>query len=238
MHRIFLSDLHLEDPSANAFLRFAECLAVESQQVNEIYILGDLMEMWVGDDDDDEPARRLYDVLQATARQCLVFVMHGNRDFLFGQAFAETTGVTLIDDPHTTSDGLVLSHGDGLCVDDDEYQAMRTTLRSQAWQDEILAKTLDERKAFGAALRAQSKSSSANKPGNIMDVNDDEVATLLSAIDAHTLIHGHTHRPGVHSYPTYTRIVTGAWERCGWLCRQQAQQLRLECFTLARRYGI
>lgn len=237
MQRIFISDLHLEDPSANAFLRFAECLAVESAQVDEIYILGDLMEMWVGDDDDDAPARRLNEVLRQTTPVCPVFIMHGNRDFLFGDAFASANGVTLIQDPHTTSDGLLLSHGDGLCIDDHEYQALRTTLRSQAWQDDILAKSLDERKAFGTALRAQSKANNANKPGNIMDVNDGAVTTALAASHAHTLIHGHTHRPGVHKFAAYTRIVTGAWERCGWLCRQRDEQLQLECFSLARHYG-
>lgn len=239
MQRIFISDLHLDNPDADAFVRFAECLATESTQVDEIYILGDLVEMWIGDDDDSPTAARLSEVLAATTRQCPVFLQHGNRDFLFNNAFSKATGVALISDPYCTGDGVLLSHGDLLCTDDAEYQSMRTLLRSDAWQQDILRKTLDERKAFGQALREQSKSSNANKAANIMDVNVEATTALVQTHKpaASVLIHGHTHRPGVHHQTGYTRIVTGAWEVCGWLCRQQDTHFQLECFSLARRYG-
>jgi UDP-2,3-diacylglucosamine hydrolase len=237
MHRIFISDLHLDDPQALAFSRFSECLAAEASNADEIYILGDLVEMWIGDDDDSESATLLRATLSATTAICPVFIMHGNRDFLFGQAFAESTGVTLIDDPYLTPDGILLSHGDALCTDDEEYQALRAILRSDQWQNDILDKSLSERKAFGDGLRAQSKTANANKATNIMDVNARATDDLLAAHTANRLIHGHTHRPGEHTYASYTRFVTGAWERCGWLCRQRGSELTLECFTLARRYG-
>ena len=237
MHRIFISDLHLDDPQSNAFQRFAECLATESAQNDEIYILGDLVEMWIGDDDDSECAVHLKAALRSASQCCDVLLMHGNRDFLFGPAFAESTGVRLIEDPTCTADGLLLSHGDSLCTDDEVYQQMRSTLRSEAWQTDILAKSLAERKAFGQALRQQSQSSNANKPANIMDVNLDATRTLIEKHGSHTLVHGHTHRAGVHTDQGYTRVVMGAWERCGWLCRQQQDVLSLECFSLARRYG-
>ncbi len=237
MRRIFISDLHLEDPQSTAFQRFAECLTTESAQNDEIYILGDLVEMWIGDDDDSASATHLQAALQSASKNCDIFVMHGNRDFLFGPTFAETTGIHLIDDPTCTADGLLLSHGDSLCTDDEAYQQLRKTLRSEAWQEDILSKTLDERKAFGQALRQQSKSSNANKPANIMDVNLGATRTLIKAHGAHTLVHGHTHRAGVHNDQGYTRVVMGAWERCGWLCRQRDETLTLECFSLARRYG-
>ena len=237
MHRLFISDLHLDDPSASAFLRFAECLVYESRQVDEIYILGDLVEMWIGDDDDSAAAQQLRQILLTTTAETSVYLMHGNRDFLFGERFARDTGVTLLSDPHMTDDGLLLSHGDMLCTDDLDYQNMRTLLRSEAWQQDILSKTLAERKAFGQSLREQSQTNNANKPSNIMDVNDQATSNLVAQHRSHTLLHGHTHRPGMHQHHGFTRFVTGAWERCGWLARQQDEALRLECFSLAHRYG-
>ncbi len=237
MHRVYLSDLHLEDAGAPAFLRFVECLEMEAERVDEIYILGDLVEMWIGDDDDSKNAGALIDALQRTAQSCRVYLMHGNRDFLFGETFATLTGVKLISDPHCTRDGVLLSHGDQLCTDDHEYQQMRTLLRSPEWQADILSKSLEERKAIGQALRAQSRESSANKAANIMDVNPGATAALMQDKESHTLVHGHTHRPGIHRGDNGQRIVTGAWENCGWLCRQQDEAFQLECFSLARRYG-
>jgi len=239
MQRIFISDLHLDDPEGEAFARFAECLAAESSRVDEIYILGDLVEMWIGDDDDSPSAARLREVLSATSQRCAVFLQHGNRDFLFSDDFCAATGVQLIPDPYCTADGVLLSHGDLLCTDDAEYQAMRTLLRSDAWQQDILDKSLAERQAFGQGLREQSKNSNANKATNIMDVNAAATAALVAEQAPRTgvFIHGHTHRPGIHDEAGFKRIVTGAWELCGWLCRQQDTQFQLECFSLARRYG-
>ncbi|MCH1550408.1 MAG: hypothetical protein L7T19_04550, partial [Pseudomonadales bacterium] len=112
------------------------------------------------------------------------------------------------------------------------------TLRDPQWQAEILQKTLNERKVFGAGLRAQSRSSNANKPTNIMDVNAKATEALMSHYGAHTLIHGHTHRPGRHEHDNFLRLVMGAWMHCGWLCRQNGSSFSLECFSLARRYEI
>jgi len=237
MKRIFISDLHLEDHQAPAFLRFKECLEKESRTVDEIYILGDLVEMWIGDDDDSVMAEKLRCVMTSSATNCKLFILHGNRDFLFGQQFCHAASAQLLSDPHLTSDGLLLSHGDVLCTDDEAYQAMRKLLRSETWQADILSKSLAERKLFGQGLREQSKNSNANKSTNIMDVNAGAVEILLQEHNSRVLIHGHTHRPGVHVEDNYTRIVTGAWEKCGWLCRQVGDELKLECFSLARRYG-
>jgi len=237
VQRLFISDLHLDDPSAPAFQRFDECLAHESRRVDEVYILGDLVEMWIGDDDDSVAALRLRQILKRTAAETSVYLMHGNRDFLFGDKFADETDVRLLSDPHMTDDGLLLSHGDMLCTDDVEYQNMRALLRSEAWQQDILSKTLAERKAFGQSLRQQSQTNNANKPSNIMDVNDKTTSALVAQHRAKILLHGHTHRPGMHRHHGFTRFVTGAWERCGWLARQQDEALWLECFSLAHRYG-
>ena len=244
MHRVFISDLHLEDPTQQNFLRFAELLKAESAVADEIYILGDLVEMWVGDDDDSPLAHALAQSLRTAAAQCGVFLMHGNRDFLFGEAFADACNVTLCQDPHVTVDGLLLSHGDVLCTDDAEYQQVRAMFRSSAWQKDILQRPLSERIALGQQLRNQSKAANANKAANIMDVNAAATAQFVAewlATDdrstlQHNFVHGHTHRPGRHEHAWGQRWVLGAWERCGWLLRQQQDQLRLEVFTLASRY--
>jgi len=237
VHRVYISDLHLQDASSPRFQRFVECLSTEARAADELYVLGDLVEMWIGDDDDSAEALALISALKTAADQCPVFVMHGNRDFLFGQAFAQRSGCTLISDPYSLADGTLLTHGDALCTDDEAYQQIRTLLRSEPWQQETLAKSLAERKEFGRGLREQSKATNANKPTNIMDVNHEAFTTLMQEKDATICIHGHTHRPGIHYDNGLRRVVLGAWEQCGWLCRQQDEQVNLECFSLARRYG-
>ncbi len=235
--RIFISDLHLEDPNSAAFLRFSELLAEEATRVDELFILGDLVEMWIGDDDDAEVAGKLSNLLGETTKKCGVYLMHGNRDFLFGDRFASDTGVRIVNDPYLTDDGLLLTHGDAYCTDDEAYQTMRTMFRSAAWQSEILSKSLTERKALGQMLRSLSKGENANKPANIMDVNRQAINAILAEHDTHLLIHGHTHRPGTHRSESHSRYVLGAWERCGWLVRQCETQIELECFPLNRPYA-
>ena len=238
MHRLFISDLHLDDPSSPQFLRFDECLAAEARVVDEIYILGDLVEMWIGDDDDGPLARALMDSLTRTTAQCSVFLMHGNRDFLFKERFAERTGVCLIEDMYKPDTDLLLCHGDSLCTDDTEYQTLRKQLRDDHWQREFLAQSLAERRAFGENLRRRSQQENANKAESIMDANPAAVAQTMSGHSAKTLIHGHTHRPALDKLSDQRqRIVLGTWERCGWLCRQQNTQFELQCFSLARHYG-
>lgn len=236
-NRIFISDLHLEEAKSTAFLRFSELLTNEAARVEEVFILGDLVEMWIGDDDDAEVAEKLTQLLRETAKQCAVFLMHGNRDFLFGDRFASDTGVHIVSDPYLTDDGLLLTHGDAYCTDDEAYQNMRTLFRSASWQSEILSKTLTERKALGQMLRSQSKAENANKSANIMDVNRDAIDAVLAKHDARLIVHGHTHRPGKHTSENHTRYVLGAWERCGWLIRQRETQIDLECFPLNRPYA-
>lgn len=232
---LFLSDLHLEDPQAPAFHAFARLLAREAPRAAGIYILGDLCEVWVGDDDDGPLASALAGVLRRTARCCPVFVMRGNRDFLFQQSFAETTGCHLIDDPHLLPDGTLLSHGDLLCVDDLAYQQARARFRAPDWQARILSQPLAARRVLAASLREQSRRANANKAANIMDVSRPEVDRLMRRFGASRLVHGHTHRPGVHREAAGSRFVLGAWERCGWLLRQRGECLDLECFALAGR---
>ena len=237
MTRIFFSDLHLEDPDSPVFRAFADMVRHEAKSVDEIYILGDLVEMWIGDDDTSEPAQQIVDILRQASTCAAVFVVHGNRDFLFGKRFCARTGATLLEDPFVLDGDILLSHGDLFCTDDHAYQEVRMLLRSEAWQQELMEKSLAERQQLGKHMRAQSMQANANKSTQIMDVNAAAIAEAMRTSGATTLIHGHTHRPG--DYPkrgedAFRRIVLGDWQDCGWLCRQVGDDLSLECFRLTR----
>lgn len=239
MNRLFLSDLHLDDPLSPHFQAFARLLDTHRTKVEEIYLLGDLCEVWIGDDDDSPLASELVAVLSHAAVAARVFIMPGNRDFLFGADFARNTGAQLIPDPYRLDERVLLSHGDAFCVDDQAYQSLRAVLRSPAWQEEILARSLEDRRALAVAMREQSAATNANKAENIMDVSAAEVSSLMAAHQASVLIHGHTHRPGVHQAAWGRRFVLGAWERCGWAVRESADgALALKCFPLAGRCEI
>jgi len=234
--RVFLSDLHLEDPDSPTFRTFAMLLERESSQAESLFILGDLTEVWVGDDDDGPLARALRSVLAEASNRCSIYIMHGNRDFLLGESFAVETGVTLINDPLLLSDGTLVAHGDAFCIDDAAYQALREQFRSPSWQREILDQTLEARRGLAMALRTESRKANANKAANIMDVAEQEVARVVAQQGARRLIHGHTHRPGLHTCSWGIRYVLGAWETCGWLARQpqEGMEPQLECFPLIR----
>jgi len=230
--RLFLSDLHLESEKSPVFLTLSRLLATERHRCQAIYVLGDLLEVWVGDDDDGPLASALRTLFKETAAHCDLFMLRGNRDFLLGNEFARETGCQLLADESLINDTTMLAHGDTFCIDDAEYQKLRETLRDQAWQQQVLAQPLSTRREMARSLREQSRQANANKADNIMDVNADELARIMSSGTATTLIHGHTHRPGVHKHQWGVRFVLGAWERCGWLVREQAGSMQLECIPL------
>lgn len=235
--RIFLSDLHLDSIRDQRFARFAECLESEAPWAEEVFILGDLFEAWIGDDDDAALATRVCAMLERAARSAAVRVMAGNRDFLIGERFAERTDARLLPDPFRTTDHLILAHGDALCTGDEAYQAMRKLFRSPAWQAEMLAKPLAERRAAANGLRTASRVSNAAKPMAIMDADPTAADRLLEDLGGHVLIHGHTHRPAIHRHAKGLRYVLGDWDRCGWLLRQSGQRFQLECFALNLPYS-
>jgi len=232
VRRLFASDLHLADPDGRCMRAFEDLLA--RSRADEVYLLGDLCEVWVGDDDDGPLARRFVATLRRAADQADVFVMPGNRDFLFGEAFAAQTGARLIPDPHPLGNGVLLAHGDAFCIDDEAYQQARRMLRSPAWQADVLARSLAERRALAEQMREQSRRTNANKAENIMDVAPAEVARVMAEHGAGTLIHGHTHRPAVHAEPWGRRYVLGAWEHCGWYLLETDGEYSLRCFALPR----
>ena len=237
MQRIFLSDLHLSAVEAPQFATLKALLEAECRRVDAIYVLGDLCEVWVGDDDDSPFADALRTALRNAAQHTQVLLMHGNRDFLLGETFAAQCDCTLIADPYSIDDDTLATHGDAFCVDDVEYQQVRALLRSPAWQEDVLNRSLSERRALAQGMREQSLASNANKADNIMDVAAAEVARVAAERGASRIIHGHTHRPGVHCVGWGTRYVLGAWDHCGWLLRDSGAKRQLECFPLTGRYG-
>ena len=204
----FLSDLHLSPDTPGINRLFLDYLASTARTATHIFILGDLFEVWPGDDTLDDPedvlGRAVVDGLRALADAgTKIAVQHGNRDFLLGKGFAEKAGAVLLPDPYLLvlpDARFVLSHGDGLCTDDAEYQAFRQQVRMPVWQQGFLSKPLAERKAIAAALRQQSEDSKRTKSMQAMDVTPAAVDDLLRQHGGATLIHGHTHRPDRHEH--------------------------------------
>ena len=219
MSTLFISDLHLDPARPRIVELFTRFLGMEARKTQALYILGDLFESWIGDDDDSPLAHEVASALSAL-RDCgiRVFFMHGNRDFLLGQDYAQRAGMTLLTDPTVVEFGgerTLLMHGDTLCTDDVAYQKFRAQVRDPEWQAQFLGQTLDERRAFAARARAESLKHTAGATAEIMDVNPGAVAAAMREHDVRTLIHGHTHRPATHRFEldghVAERIVLGDW---------------------------
>jgi len=219
MSTLFISDLHLDPARPHIVELFTRFVAGDARQAEALYILGDLFESWIGDDDDSplalQIAQSLYALKQSGVR---VFFMHGNRDFLLGQAYAEKAGMTLLNDPAVVEfDGerTLLMHGDTLCTDDVAYQEFRAVVRNPDWQNQFRARSLSERHAFAAQARAESVKHTAGAKPEIMDVNQAAVIAAMRKQRVRTLIHGHTHRPSTHRFEldgqSAERIVLGDW---------------------------
>ena len=219
MPSLFVSDLHLAADRPETTRLFIRFLETRARQARAVYILGDLFEVWLGDDmilPDYQPAIAAMKAL--TDSGVPLFLMHGNRDFFMGQQLMQLCGATLLDDPSKIDlDGIptLLMHGDTLCTDDLEYMKFRAMVRNPQWQNEVLAKSPTERLALAKQFREISKTETGNKAENIMDVNPTEVERMFSTHAVKRLIHGHTHRPAVHELEinnqNVQRIVLGDW---------------------------
>ncbi len=212
---LFISDLHLQDsePALTAAL-FKWLHKQVDDSCDALYILGDLFEYWLGDDDDQPLALDVCAAFRTAATRCPVFIMHGNRDFLLGEDFCQRSGAQLLPDPTTITlygKHALLMHGDSLCIDDSDYQQLRAHLRAPVTQADLLAKPLHERRQIADQLRSMSKQAMSNKAEDIMDVNGDEVERQMRAHGVQWLIHGHTHRPKVHPLGPRRRMVLGDW---------------------------
>ena len=227
MTTLFISDLHIDANHPAITARFLKFAAAEARDAAALYILGDLFETWIGDDDPDPDQRRAIAALKdLTSSGVPCFIMHGNRDFLFGPGFCEATGAQLLPDPviltiHGTS--VLLMHGDALCTDDRSYQRLRATVRDADWQRQFLALSVEQRRTLAQAARAGSQAHMAGLEYAIVDVNPASVATAFRGAQTEVLLHGHTHRPDVHVLNVdgreCTRIVLGAWYEQGSVLR-------------------
>jgi len=225
---LFISDLHLDadNPAiTQCFLNYLRNAAGS----DGLYILGDFFEVWVGDDDRNQLTDKVSQALSdLAATGTKIFLMHGNRDFLLGKAYAERCSAQLIEDPaiiECYGNTLMLMHGDSLCTRDLEYIKFRKMVRSERWQNDFLDRSLVERHMIAQQTRQQSKEQSSHKASEIMDVTQQEVLDLLYEKQVNIIIHGHTHRPSVHTIRLQEpingqkealRIVLGSWDSKGW----------------------
>ncbi len=234
MATLFISDLHLH-PERPAISRCLIDFLAGLDSGQHLYILGDLFEAWIGDDH-PEPA---YQPVKQALKNCAaaevgIYLMHGNRDFLLGPRFARETGCTLLADPAVIDlygRRALLMHGDSLCTDDQEYQRLRQRLRDPQWQREALALPIEQRLQFAAHARELSAAAGRERDAELLDVNQEEVRRVLRQHGADLLIHGHTHRPGIHRFTdgeaTRERAVLGDWYEQGSVLRASDAGLEL-----------
>lgn len=227
MTTLFISDLHLDPARPTVTRVLLDLLAQQAPAADALYILGDFFEAWIGDDDDAELNRSVIAGLkQLTDSGTPVYIMHGNRDFLLGEQFCQQSGCQLIDDPTVVNlygKNLLLMHGDSLCIDDTAYMAFRAQSRNKQWQAGMLALSIEQRRTLAQQMRADSQQANSNKAADIMDVNQAEVLRVMQQQQVDLLIHGHTHRPAIHSFTVNQqnahRIVLGDWHQSGWVLR-------------------
>jgi UDP-2,3-diacylglucosamine hydrolase len=220
---LFVSDLHLDDARPEIVAVFERFCAGQARRANALYVLGDLFEAYVGDDDDSALNARVAAALRGVSGSGVpVRFIAGNRDFLLGNAYARRAGMAILDDAsvidlHGTP--TLIGHGDALCIDDAEYQAFRRQVRDPAWQHGFLARPLAERRQFAARARDASRAHTAHSDMAIMDVNQQAVEGALRRAGVARMIHGHTHRPAIHDFTLdgmpARRMVLGDWYRQG-----------------------
>ena len=240
MTNLFISDLHLDESRPDVSRAFFNFLERETPNAEALYILGDFFEVWVGDDDGSEFSQQLIRALRKVSDSgTALYFMHGNRDFLVGDTFAQQTGATLLPDPSVVTlygEPVLLMHGDSLCTLDEDYMAFRQQARSPEWQHQFLGNSLDERRTIAGDLRAKSQSVNSLKAEYIMDVTASEVVSSMEEHGVKHLIHGHTHRPARHTLSLSSgpaeRIVLGDWHDHGWVLRVSAESYSLEQFLI------
>jgi UDP-2,3-diacylglucosamine hydrolase len=233
---LFVSDLHLDAQDPEAGEQFLEFLSLRAPYAQALYILGDLFESWVGDDDDDAYRARICTALRGLgAHGVPCYVMHGNRDFLLQRGFEQRSGTQLLPDPVIIELGgepVLLTHGDALCTADRPYQLLRATVRARGWQRRFLRLPLSTRRVLADQARAGSRRHTGRTSYQIMDADQGAVGAAMRACKVRVLIHGHTHRPAVHEFTLdgvpARRIVLGAWHEHGSCLRWEAGEFSLE----------
>lgn len=223
VRHLFVSDLHLDAATPRANAAFHRFLETEARAANTLFVLGDLFDSWIGDDDDDPTRDALCQSIAAlSAAGVDVAVMHGNRDFLYGSEFERRTGARVLPDPSVVTlfdRRVLLCHGDLLCTADRAYQELRTTVREPAFRSRMAKLSREQRRWLANAARAGSKAHVSTTRGDIMDVTESAVVAAFEATQTNEMVHGHTHRPGEHAYRVGTNVATrhvlDVWDDCG-----------------------
>ncbi|MEX6665631.1 UDP-2,3-diacylglucosamine diphosphatase [Pseudomonas sp. W2-17] len=236
---LLISDLHLEEGRPDITRAFLDLLNGRAREAESLYILGDFFEAWIGDDAMSPFQRSICQALRALSDSGIrVFLMHGNRDFMIGQAFCKAAGCTLLKDPSVVNfngEPVLLMHGDSLCTRDEAYMRMRRYLRHPLTLWVLRHLPLSTRHKLARKLRSESRAQTRMKANDIVDVTPEEVPRVMNESGVKTLIHGHTHRPAVHDVQlgetTAQRIVLGDWDREGWLLRIDESGFHLESFA-------
>lgn len=235
---LFISDLHLSEKRpelVEGFINFCNNKAIKA---NSLYILGDLFDAYLGDDDKNSTLQIVISELKKlNTNNVKVFFMRGNRDFLVDQEFSQLSNCEIILDPKILDfyeKKILLMHGDLLCTDDKAYMEFRKHIQSKKIKNEILSKPLSDRVKLSNSLRAKSKSANAKKSDDIMDVNQFSVIRTMKSHNVKILIHGHTHRPMVHEINEIngSRYVLGDWDKNGWYLKLNKMGLELCSFKI------
>ena len=231
MSSCFISDLHLDHKREDIKKAFFKFLESEAYEFKNLYILGDLFEVWIGDDFEDDFTNQVISKLKKFSQSNKnIYIMHGNRDFLLGEKFAEKCGAKLIPDPLILDDKgkkIMLSHGDIFCTDDMEYQDFKEKVRNEKWKIEFLSKNLRDREEIAKNLRKESAVKNTKKQDYLMDVNKSEVEKIAQENEIEILIHGHVHRPKIHNEVFGQRIVLGDWDKKYWFISLIDEQVNL-----------
>lgn len=229
---LFIADLHLSPERPDILAAFRRFMQDEAPKAERLYVLGDLFEAWIGDDDNSEFNQAVIALFKANAKRGVAqYFIHGNRDFLISQRFARAAGMALLPEVAVIdlygTPALIL-HGDSLCTLDADYQAFRKKSRNWFWQWRMQLLPLWLRRRIARKARAKSQAANAMKSDAIMDVTPSEVDKVMAAHQVGLLIHGHTHRPNRHHETGGERIVLGDWYEQGSVLVVTEDEIRLE----------
>ncbi len=235
---LLISDLHLEEQRPDITRAFLDLLGGRARDAEALYILGDFFEVWIGDDAMTPYQRSICQALRELSDSgTQVFLMHGNRDFMLGQAFCKAAGATLLKDPSVVDfygEPVLLMHGDSLCTRDEAYQRMRRYLRNPLSLWILRHLPLRIRQKLARKLRNESQAQTRMKANDIVDVTPEQIPLVMQQQGVSTLVHGHTHRPAIHKLQigdqAAKRIVLGDWDRQGWALQVDEQGMQLAAF--------
>ena len=233
---LFISDLHLSPQRPEVTRAFMHFIETQASAAKALFVLGDLFEAWIGDDDTCPTGIEVQIAFkQLTDKGVALFIQHGNRDFFLGKRFCKATGAILLADEHLVEfndQELLVMHGDTLCTDDVDYIRFRQRIRHPISKFLLQLLPLKSRQKLAHNMRTRSKAANANKPSAIMDVNLKSVEKVMSKHQVKTLIHGHTHRPNRHQQKQGERIVLGDWHDRGWYVIWDTAGLELNHFEI------